>query len=961
MAGVNEDKFLNRVAADLLKRFGNELQEVAIVFNNKRPQVYLKKYLAEVSGKPIWSPKMYTIQEFFSQGTELVTAGQLKQFFVLYHCYNVLLKKEGRDAVSPDEFYPLAEIILGDFSQVDYYLANAKEVFGLIEDMAELQLQFPNFDEEQLQFMRTFWSSFSEHKQNQMQQRFIELWQRMPFLYTSFHEQLAREQLVTNAKMYRNLAEERHADPGFLKRFKHTVFVGFNALSKAEERLFRKWQDQGLCSFYFDTDAHYFSNGLQEAGHFIRRNVHVIGLVNQFQIAPAKINDPDKEITVVQALGNVAQGKLLSVLLADAGEKKEISRAVILADEKLLLPALQTISDGSVNVTMGYPFEQSALYGLCDLWLSIQEVLVTEKEINYKQVLSFIFNPLIPVDHKERNLLHNRIIDEKKVSFTKDELLGLGKIAGITFNTFKDSFTAIRHLASVLIYATEGEQQQRRLDSLLATEAVKALNMLTDSFEELKSTGAEDLKPRFVLRLIRRALQGLTVPFEGEPLAGLQVMGLLESRNLDFDELVILGANEGILPKITNAASFIPDNIRRAFGLPILEQQNAISAYLFYRLFHVARKITLVYNGITDEKSTGEESRFIKQLEFETRCRFIHQVQQNQSIENPHELKIVVEKKGDVWSGLEKYFHRNADKKYDKKISATAFTDYIACSLRFFFKNIAGLKEPKDLPDQIEANLIGSALHTVMERFYLPVVGKEVTAAFMQEQQKQLPWLCEMALAQELKQNATKQGSQTPALQQIVLQVLEQYALKIVRNDEELVPFVIEELENKSDYVSLYSIGTNGLEQSDRKIWLYGIIDRVDLKEGKARIVDYKTGKDQLVYKDFASLFDEEAKDHNKALIQTLFYTYVYEKVKKRPYVEPHLYTVRDFKEGTLFREKQRGGLTLKDQNLETFKSLFSEKLREKLEELFDANVPFVQTRNRDNCGYCPYKDICQR
>lgn len=958
MESVNADKFLYRVAQDLLARFGHDLQEVAVVFNNKRPQIYLKKYLAEASAQPIWSPKLFTIQEFLSLGTTQIAAAQLKQFFVLFGCYNKLLKQEGQAPVSPDEFYPLAEIILADFSQVDYYLAGAAEIFGLIENIAELQIQFPNFDEEQLQFMRTFWGSFSSQKQNMMQERFLALWQRMPALYVHFHQQLAKENLVTNARMYRNLATHQDADPGFIKQFKHTVFVGFNALSKAEEKLFKHWQDQELCSFYFDADAHYFSDGLQEAGHFIRRNVHAVGLINQFEKAPAKLNDPQKEITIIQALGDIAQGKLLSVLLNGEQDSNPGAKAIILADEKLLLPALQTITDHSVNVTMGYPFEQSALFGLCDLWLTIQEALVAAPEVNYKQVISFLFNPLLNLDADLRNRLHNQIIDEKKVSFHPQELNILGKIASITFNPFQDAFMAIRHLASVLLFAAGDDQQLRRIDTLLATQAVKALNVLNDSFEEIKSSGGADLQPRFVLRLIRRALQGLTVPFEGEPLAGLQVMGLLESRNLDFDELIILGANEGILPKISNAASFIPDNIRRAFGLPILEHQNAISAYLFYRLLHVPKKITLVYNGITDEKSTGEESRFIKQLEFETQCRFVHQVQQNQSIESPAPLAITVEKKGEVLLGLHKYFKRNSTPKYDKKISATGFTDYNSCSLRFFYKYIAGLKEPRDLPDRIEANLIGSALHTVMESFYKSVVGKEVTAAFITERAKNLEALCEDALAQELKLNAPKKGTQPPAMQQIVLQVLEQYAVRILDNDAGIAPFQIMELENKQDYVWKYPVGDGS---QPREIWLYGIIDRVDILDGKTRIVDYKTGKDQLKYKDFPALFDDEGKDQNKALLQTLFYTYVYEQVQQKQYVEPHLYTVRDFKEGTLFKEKQRGGLALKDQNLETFKGLFSEKLKEKLDELFDESVPFTQTKNLENCAYCPYKEICQR
>ncbi|HQS04333.1 MAG TPA: PD-(D/E)XK nuclease family protein, partial [Daejeonella sp.] len=374
MENKSSDKFLYRVAEDLLNRFGKDLQDVAIVFNNKRPQLFLRKYLAEISGKPIWSPRFYTIQQFFSESTSLVCASQLKQFFVLYSEYNLLLKKEGKEPVSADVFYPLAEIIVSDFSQIDYYMADPVKVFNLIGSIAELEQQFPNFEEEQLAFMESFWSSFSQEKQNKVQEKFIEMWHRMPHLYQNFHARLAEQGLLSSAKMYRNLAEGKESDPGFLNEFSHIAFVGFNALSRAEEILFRSWQDEGRCSFYFDADEHYFSDNIQEAGHFIRRNINTVGLENQFAISENRINDPKKEFTIVQALGKIAQGKLLAELLPGSTDKNDpASKAIILADESLLLPVLQTVDDESLNITMGYPFEQSAVFGLCDLWLDIQE------------------------------------------------------------------------------------------------------------------------------------------------------------------------------------------------------------------------------------------------------------------------------------------------------------------------------------------------------------------------------------------------------------------------------------------------------------------------------------------------------------------------------------------------------------------------------------------------------------
>jgi RecB family exonuclease len=920
----------------------------------------LRKYLAEISGKPIWSPHFYTIQQFFSESTPLVAASQLKQFFILFSEYNLLLQKEGKELVGADVFYPLAEIIVSDFSQIDYYMADPLKVFNLIGSIAELEQQFPNFEQEQLAFMESFWSSFSQEKQSKVQQKFIEMWHRMPRLYQNFHTRLAEQGLVSSAKMYRNLAEGKDSDPGFLDRFSHVVFVGFNALSRAEEILFKSWQDEGRCSFYFDADEHYFSDTIQEAGHFIRRNINTIGLENQFGIDVSRINVPEKEFTIIQALGKVAQGKLLSELLPVSGKSEPSSRAIILADESLLLPVLQTVDDESLNITMGYPFEQSAVFGLCDLWLDIQEEISSGEKISiaYPKVLTFIFNPLVALGIEERNKIHREIIEEKKARFKLQDLKNAGKIAGLTFSLFENPADSIRNLGSLLLLVSEQIADLRKLESLLITEAVKTLNVLSDSFEDLgKSQAMPEINASFVLKTIRRALAGLSVPFDGEPLSGLQVMGLLESRCLDFDELIVLGMNEGVLPKVSITPSFIPDNVRRAFALPVLENQNSIFAYFFYRLLHCAKKVTLVYNGITDEKSSGEESRFIKQLEFETSCKFKHVLQQNQPIDNSAQKLIEVEKSGPVLDKLHRYLKRNSDIKYDKKISASAFTDYITCSLKFFFGKIAGLAEPNDLPDQIGPNTVGTMLHTVMESFYRDSIGKEVTADYIRQREKLLPDMSKAAMVKEMKLDPANELQQS-ALQQIIIQVIAQYAMKVLRHDERIAPFVIKELEDRDAYTPLFSIEVEGKEEQVR---LMGIIDRVDLHQNKTRIVDYKTGKDQLKYGDFEGLFAEEGNGQNKALLQTLFYTLVYEKARNVSHVEPHLYTVKDFKEGTLFYEKGRGGLILTDENLAGLKDLFAVRLREKLGELFNQTVPFRQTTNPDNCTYCSFKGICQR
>jgi len=310
-----------------------------------------------------------------------------------------------------------------------------------------------------------------------------------------------------------------------------------------------------------------------------------------------------------------------------------------------------------------------------------------------------------------------------------------------------------------------------------------------------------------------------------------------------------------------------------------------------------------------------------------------------------------------VLDKLQSYLKRNPESKYDKKISASSFTDYIACPLKFFFSKIAGLAEPKDLPDEIGPNSVGTMLHTVMESFYHDSLGKEVTAEYIRQREKLLPVMCKAAMIKELKLDPDYELQQS-ALQQIVIKVIEQYALKVLRHDEQIAPFVIKELEDRDAYAPLFSIEVGGREEQVR---LTGIIDRVDIHQGKTRIVDYKTGKDQLKYGDFDGLFNDEGNGQNKALLQTLFYTLVYEIVRNVNLVEPHLYTVKDFKHGTVFAGKGKDGLVLTDENLANIKDQFALKLKEKLNELFDSSVPFRQTENTDNCKYCSFKGICQR
>ena len=472
------------------------------------------------------------------------------------------------------------------------------------------------------------------------------------------------------------------------------------------------------------------------------------------------------------------------------------------------------------------------------------------------------------------------------------------------------------------------------------------------------SSYKQDLALTFVLSLIRRALQGLSVPLEGEPLRGIQVMGLLESRCLDFEKVIILGVNEGTLPKLSVSPTFIPDSIRRAYGLPVLENQDAISAYLFYRLLQRSSTVYMAYNSLVDETNSGEPSRFLRQLEFESNFSFAYNIQQ-QPVQIEMNDDLAVAKEGKVWDALQKFLHAKGTWD-DEKISATALSTYLNCQVQFFFRYVAKIKEPEKISENLEANQVGSVLHQVLEWLYQQLAdeSRDITAPRIREKRKDLPSLCRQALSKELFNNP-QQLRNPNSMQQIVLRIVQEYAEAILTHDENIAPFRIIELENKKDYRYRFPISVSGKEE---RVTLYGIIDRVDEREGITRIVDYKTGgRDEVKFSYLDDIFERDGKRQNKALLQTLFYTFVYEQVKGIQNVEPNLYIVRKMKnEGTLFFNGDRTGkVFLQTEHLEQMKAGFRSHLQTLLEELFNPAIPFTHTTKAENCAFCPYTQIC--
>ncbi|RZK25389.1 MAG: PD-(D/E)XK nuclease family protein, partial [Flavobacterium sp.] len=448
----------------------------------------------------------------------------------------------------------------------------------------------------------------------------------------------------------------------------------------------------------------------------------------------------------------------------------------------------------------------------------------------------------------------------------------------------------------------------------------------------------------FVVQLIQKSLQGVSVPLSGDPLKGVQLMGLLESRNLNFDEVIFLGFNEGIIPKTSIGNSFIPDNIRRAYGLPVLENLDAISAYMVYRLLQRAKNINFVYNSLTDESNTGEVSRILKQLEYESAFDFNYASLNLNVTTEPQEELVIDKNNPEIQIALRRYLSG------EKILSPSALTMYISNPIDFFFRYIAEIKEPEEVTAVIEANQIGSILHKVMEYFYQPEINKVITPEVIKLKRTSVKTLVARAFnfVMTNKEESTLEYS---GMQKVILAIVEAYVDIILNRDEADAPFTILSLEEKISTELEFEL--NGKKE---QVKLFGFIDRVDERNGVTRIIDYKTGSDKLTFSEIEKLFNTDGKHINKALIQTLIYTYAYERQSGRTGVEPNLFVVKTMADGNVYFRSRKS--TLSEAYLEEVKPLFLAELQAKVAELFDVNIPFRASEVPDNYSYSIYKTL---
>lgn len=957
--------FLEITAAQLNDRFKGRLHQLAVVFPNRRQGVYFLHYLRQFITTPAVLPEMLTIEELVQRSTTLPVADLLVQGFALYDAF-VQVSLAGGDRpedIAPfDVFFPLGETLLKDFRELDNYLANVEEVYRVLYNIETIDKLFDYLTDEQRAFLKSFWAGASN--KSAVQEKFLKLWQRLPQVYLAFHEALAKMGLTTMGTAYRQLASNNPLRKSFDAGWTHIAFVGMNAMNRCEETFIKRWQENGKASLWLDADKWYVKppkpgQPEQEAGLFIRRNLEIVGLKSDLPLLDT-IGIKTMSITAMAAPGQLAQAKLVGRWLEGLqGQAGNPRIGILLADESLLLPVLQSLPDSfkGYNVTMGYPMKQSPVFSFIQLFFQVQHQLskTNFKSLYHEQVSAWLNHPFCDWTLEEREKLQQKMLQELLIQVPVKHLQKVSDMGNWLFSPLSSIGDAFGRLSRLfeLAFALPSVQQDSLLTGLVSA-AWQSVNQLAPLYANLQPRPELD----FVGRMVQRQIGGISVPFEGEPLQGIQVMGLLESRGLDFDHILMIGAGEGSLPRIKPPDSYLPENVRRAFGLPVGDHQDAIFAYVFYRLLHRSQSLTVVYNAQVSDNSTGEISRFVQQLNHETGMK-LQLITPGFEVKPQGTVPINIPKTPEALFKLNHYLNPGLT----SPLSPSAVNSWLHCRLQFYFRYVAKLKVPDQLDEGIDAASFGSIVHKLMELLYKAVKLKQgnglITADSIAYMRAIMPDWLDAAFRQGWRDDGKDQPVIYTGELLVIKEVVKQYAEAFLDVDMAFVPFTLHDLEIK--FAEPFGIEVNGKTE---RILLGGYIDRVDEKDGVYRMVDYKTGSDKLVFDTVAQLFEREGGKQNKAALQTLMYSWMFTaKYPDRRRFAPALIPIRALKGEAgeiFFNEKKGRGLLTADvlpDVLDELKGL----LKPLIEEIFDMNTPFSQTEDLANCKYCDFKGICGR
>lgn len=942
--------FLEDLAEKIIKDYQGDLADLKVIFPNRRAGLFFENAFLKHLNGPTWSPEIISLEDFILGLSPKVVLDKITLIFKLHEVY----QKHNPFQENFEQFFFWGDLLIKDFDDVDKYMVDARPLFANLAQWKALTSDTSFLTPEQIRLIEQFWQHF-EQRPTDAKEKFKRVWDILYSVYSDFRVLLEQENHAYSGMVYRDVA--KNLKEGTLQLDGNFVFAGFNALTKAEEEIISYAVRETGAKIYWDYDAYYTQNNAQEAGSFFREYRNHTVLSKTFPAeTPNSIATNKPEIEVIGVSGNMGQAKLLSQYLEQIDLENPEKTAVILGDEGLLFPVLHALPEKlqKVNVTMGYPLKSALLFTLMEEVLQLQKHKKEGKEgflFNHRYVVNILKHALIRelIPELSKSIIHqiettNKVwLDEAALSHEESSLLPL------IFKGVKEEELFV-YLKTIIL--STGKLQEGEVQSSFFFQFYTTLNRLEDVTKQF----GLNLSISAFIRLFRQIIQGVRVPFSGEPLEGLQVMGVLESRNLDFENIYILSLNEDNFPAKGSVHSYIPYNIRKAYGLPTLDQHDAIYGYLFYRLLHRAKHVKLFYNTESGITKGGEMSRYIQQLLYESNLPLKQKLLANPVSISPEHV-ISIQKTDLIKAQLAAYLEGG-----NKKLTPTALSTYLDCRLKFYFKYVAKLYEPDEVQEEVDAALFGNIMHDVLEWIYRDWMEENGTNMIdtkaVKEVKEKVPGYIQKAFAHYYGLESDKKY-EFEGRNILVKEVVRKLIDKILAYDEQTVPFEILGLEEEDQFQYLMPLTGN------KKVRLSGKIDRLDKVGETVRVLDYKSGGDKISFRSIEELFEREGKNQNKAALQTLLYSFLYTKKvgDQESAVCPGLFYGRGLFDAH-FDYRLKMGESRKSQTIHDARPVleaYEKHLRTMLDEIFADHTIFNQTEDEKTCSYCPYNAICNK
>ncbi len=961
------ETFLNQVARHLYMKTGGDFARTAVVFPNKRAGLFFNEYLARETSRPLWAPAYLSISELFRHSSDLTVGDSIKLVCDLYKIF----KEVTGSKESLDDFYFWGEMLISDFDDADKNMADTDTLFSNLKALNELTDNYAFLEEEQKEAIGQFFRNFSIDQATELKRRFISIWDSLGEIYTCYKALLDSQGIAYEGMLYRRVIDS--LDPGNMP-YDRYAFVGFNVLNKVEHKLFSKLNEAGKALFYWDYDKFYLKKHPHEAGEFIRRNLRDF----PSELPPSCFDNlsKPKDISYIASPTENGQARLLPQWLRENLTETEKETAVVLCNENLLQPVLHSLPENirHINVTMGFPLSQTPAYSLAKTFVELHTEGYDPQagRFMFAQATAILRHPYLQkLSDKALPLLHE--LTRLNRFYPLPSELAADDILKLVFTPCSTNKALCERLSELLkrtaaLYRQQGETDADAFGQLYREALFKAFT-LTNRFCTLIDEGDLNVQPATLRRLLTRVMSASSIPFHGEPAIGVQVMGVLETRNLDFRHLILLSVNEGKLPQAGGDSSFIPYNLRKAFGMTTVDHKIAVYAYYFYRLLQRAEKVTLVYNTATDGLNRGEMSRFMLQFLIEWNGQTVRrgqlEAEQSPTVAEP----ITVRKTSEIQRIMRQTFDIRCNR--EALLSPSALNAYLDCPLKFYYKYVAKLSIPDDVNADIDPAKFGSIFHHAAEHIYKDLTARQKTISkealenlLSPKNAPRLQNYIDNAF-KELFFHAAEDDGKLPEYNGIQLlnsAVILRYIRQLLKIDAGYAPFVFGSSEQKvQEEMEINPPATESV-----KTRIGGIIDRTDTKDGTLRIVDYKTGgrpdcpesiealftpgkkRSGYVFQTFlyASIVSNMLRSHNdgRRVAPALLYIHQAASENYSPVVEIGKY-----------RQKVRV------EDFGPYEEEFRSRLQNLLEEIFNPAADFIQTAEKERCEFCDFKKLCKR